>query len=471
MPIDTSIYGNIRQFQMPDPMDQAAKGFQIRAAQQQIANSELQGERARREFTLEDDISGALSESGGDLAKASALLAARGRGTAALTLGDKAATRRKTEVEEKLKLAEAIGSDGIALDAAYREALTKAGGDAAAATAAVQPIYSQVRARWKGLGQELPEAFDPVGNLAGIGQAKEVTAYLKGMKLEPSALGRLLAERDQLPANDPRRANYDDAIGKQTSDPTELARLMMERNKLPEGDPRRATYDRVLTSYKAGRGGVEINSPLVGSPMTPGKTAAGKIDEGVLDATKGLMQLDTIAGQFKPEYQTLATRGANWWSSVKEKAGADLKVKEKADLEDFSKYKRNAIDSLNQYIQRITGAAMSEQEAQRILRGMPNPGQGLFDGDSPTEFKAKLDDAMKQTRMAVARGAYLKRQGMSLEDGLGKGVTIDRMPALMNERGRELEAKFKQEQPNVDGKALGRAVRRQLSIEFGLSSD
>jgi hypothetical protein len=226
----------------------------------------------------------------------------------------------------------------------------------------------------------------------------------------------------------------------------------------------------VLSGYKAGRGGVEINSPLVGN-MTPGKGAATKIDEGMLDATKGLMRLDTIASQFKPEFQTIATRGEQWWSSVKEKAGVDLKTKEKADLEEFSKFKRNAIDSLNQYIQSITGAAMSEQEAQRILRGMPNPGQGIFDGDSPTEFKAKLDDAMKQTKQAVARLAYLKRNGMSLEDGLGKGVTLDRMPQLMNERGKKIEEELRAAQPNADQKALQRAVRRQLGVEFGLSSD
>jgi hypothetical protein len=102
---------------------------------------------------------------------------------------------------------------------------------------------------------------------------------------------------------------------------------------------------------------------------------------------------------------------------------------------------------------------------------MPKIGDGWFDGDSPTEFKAKLDDAMAQTKKSIARLAYLKRNGMSLEDGLGKGVTLDRMPELMKERGREIEAELKKTAPNASKEVVGRSMRRQLSVEFGLSAD
>ena len=124
---------------------------------------------------------------------------------------------------------------------------------------------------------------------------------------------------------------------------------------------------------------------------------------------------------------------------------------------------------MNEYIKSITGAAMSEPEAQRILRGMPNPGQGLFDGDSPTEFKAKLDDAMKQTRLALARYEYIKRNGIGLTDRAGNAVIpLERMPEIMNQRGRALEEQLRKANPRVTPQELQNSVRGILAKEFGL---
>ncbi len=451
---DPSIYSNIRQFTMPDQLETTARAMQIADAQ--------------HKFTLEDDVSGALAETGGDLSKASQLLAQRGRGTAAISLGDKAAAQAKSQTEQKLKVMEAAASDGIALDAAWRQTLDKNGGNREAALQQIAPIYAEVRQRWAGLGHQMPDAFNPEKNLAGIGQAKEAAQYLKGLRPTQSDLGKLLAERDALPQNDPRRASYDATINEK-SNPTELARLYKERDAMPEGDPRRATYDRVLTHYKAGKG--DTNVTVNSGPMTPGKQAGNKIDEDLLGMTRNLMQLDTIAGQFKPEYQRFGDKAYFTALKAKDASPLGLTNKERQDLTQFSQYRRNAFNTLNEYIKSVTGAAMSEAEADRIRKSMPDPGDGIFGGDSPTEFKSKLDDAIAQTKKAVARLSYLKRNGMSLEDGLGKGVTLEKMPELMNQRGRELEAKFKQEQPEAGDKVIQKSVRRQLSIEFGLSND
>lgn len=460
--IDTSIYGQIRPYTMESPIAQAGQALQVQALQQQV-------QEGQRKFTLESDISGALAESGGDLTKASSLLATRGRGNAALTLRDKAAAETKASTEQKLKLAEAAASDGIAVDAVYRQALTKHGGNAAAAIAEVQPIWTEVVGKWKGMGHQLTEQFDPQKNLAGIGQTKEVANYLKGLQPTPSDVGKLIAERDALPPNDPRRATYDSAIReKSTGAPSELGRLTAERDALPEGDPKRAIYDRVLAGYKAGRG--DTNVSVNTGPMTPGKAAATKVDEGILDVTRNLMQLDTIASQFKPEFQRFQDKIGFGALKVKDST-TGLTNKEKQDLSEYSTYRRNAFNTLNEYIKSITGAAMSNAEADRILKGLPNPGSGMFDGDSPTEFKAKLDDAIRQTKVAVARLAYIKRNGMSLEDGKGNAVIpLDRMPTLINDRGKEIEAELRKA-GNADAKAIQKAVRRQLGVEFGLSSD
>ena len=200
------------------------------------------------------------------------------------------------------------------------------------------------------------------------------------------------------------------------------------------------------------------------APIIPGKPAQNKVDEGLLDAGMRMQQLTAIERQFRPEFQEI---GAKWDAiklSARDKSGLmPLDVGEKQRLTQFSQFKRNAIDAMNQYIKSVTGAAMTNAEAERILRGLPNTGTGLFDGDSPTEFKAKLDDTMRQVRMAEARLVYIKRNGLNLGD-----VELDRMPTLMNQRGAEIEGLVRKSNPKMPDDAMKKLVRRNLAQEFGL---
>jgi hypothetical protein len=180
-----------------------------------------------------------------------------------------------------------------------------------------------------------------------------------------------------------------------------------------------------------------------------------------------MMTLTLIESQYKPEYQTISPRISAEWSSIKAKAGLDLSPKERVFLSEFSAYKRNAINSMNEYIKRITGAAMSDTEAKRILAGMPRVGEGITDGDSPTEFKAKMDDAIAQTKMSLARYEYIKRNGFTLSKPDGSPtVPLERMPEIMNKRGTELEQQMREMKVSED--VIAKRVRMMLAKEFGL---
>lgn len=284
---------------------------------------------------------------------------------------------------------------------------------------------------------------------------------------------RLQEAAQGLPEGDPRRTAILSRIDTLSTRPEKsesvspLGRLMAERDALPPGDPRRRDYDRVIAGTQSA-GGTHIVNNNGGMPL--GKEASNKVDTGLLDTTQGIMRLSAIESQYKPEYQQWGSRISAGWTAVKDSMGANVGTQDKQFLTQFSAYKRNAINSMNEYIKAITGAAMSEQEAQRILRGMPNPGQGLFDGDSPTEFKAKLDDAMKQTKMSLARYEYIKRNGMALMQADGKTpvISLERMPQIMNERAKVLEAELKRAAPNATTGQLEDRVRQLLAKEFGL---
>ena len=67
-------------------------------------------------------------------------------------------------------------------------------------------------------------------------------------------------------------------------------------------------------------------------------------------------------------------------------------------LEDFTTLRAKSVSNLNSYIKEMTGAAMSEAEAKRLMAVMPNAGTGVFDGDSPTQFKTKLDVVVREAK-------------------------------------------------------------------------
>lgn len=242
---------------------------------------------------------------------------------------------------------------------------------------------------------------------------------------------------------------------------SQLGKLIAERDKYRPGSKEYQIYDQAITKFQPG--GVQVNiNP--NAPLIPGKPAQNKVDEGLLDTGMRLQKLTAIEQQFKPEFMQYGTKIGAAWSSLKDKANMPLDPGEQELLTKFSQFRRNAIDSLNEYIKSITGAAMTDTEAQRILRGLPNPGTGIFDGDSPTEFKAKMDDAIKQLRVAEARFVYIKRNGLTVGD-----VPLDRMPRLMNERGAELEKAVRAQNAQLSDVDVRKLVKRNLAQEFGLA--
>lgn len=233
-------------------------------------------------------------------------------------------------------------------------------------------------------------------------------------------------------------------------------------------DPRRAFYENKLANKgmvieSDGKGGFTIKTNADQSGNAISGAAQSEVEKKLLDATYGLARLNGITSSFKPQYQELGTRLGTFWTSTKEKLGIKPSAKEVAELRDFSAYKRRAISNLNLYIKEITGAQMSEKEAERLTRGMPNPGQGLLDGDSPSEFRAKLEDVIAELRMAAARYHYIKKNGIALSD-----IPLSKMPDLMNRRAQELESSIKAQTPGLEEAQVVYQVRGLLAQEFGL---
>lgn len=230
------------------------------------------------------------------------------------------------------------------------------------------------------------------------------------------------------------------------------------------------SFTKVPTGMKIesdGKGGFTMSTgDMAGGASAFGKPAQNLLEENYLKANEGYARLQGINNDFRPEFQQLGTRWSTLATAWKDKAGINVDPAERQMLQDYSAYRADTIDNLTKYIQEATGAAMGVQEGQRITKGIPNPGQGLFDGDSPIEFQSKMNATMKRLASVQARMAYARANGLDQKQMLA--VPLDDMPKMINKKGNELREQYKAQNPGISQNALNEMVKSRLRQEFGL---
>ena len=134
-----------------------------------------------------------------------------------------------------------------------------------------------------------------------------------------------------------------------------------------------------------------------------------------------LARLKQIKDTFEPGFQTWETKLGNYFLSIKEKAGAKLSPEQQMDLARYSDFRALAFQNLNLYIKEITGAQMSVPEFTRLSKSMPDP-----DTDSPTQFKAKMDQAIRVASRAAERYEIARKRGLTDKENFAKetGVSL-----------------------------------------------
>ena len=202
---------------------------------------------------------------------------------------------------------------------------------------------------------------------------------------------------------------------------------------------------------------VTVNS---GAPTGPTRN---KVQEKILNSTSTRARLEEINQRFKPEFLEIGSKAGSSWSAIKEKAGVGLEPNEQAKLQEFSQFRSAATELFNTTLKELSGTALSPGETERLTKQLPVVGTGVFDGDSPTEFKAKAQRFTESVNKAIMKNHYINTRGFSVDD-----VDIDQMPGIMNRRGAELEQEIKAQFPNQEPEAIKGMVKQQLANEFGL---
>ena len=147
--------------------------------------------------------------------------------------------------------------------------------------------------------------------------------------------------------------------------------------------------------------GVSFSMDENGNPVFtqgPGaltKTGDKKVEDQQLDTVAMRERMIAIKAATKPEYLTVPYQLSQAWSTFKDKGGMGLGEAETQELSDYVSWRASTMRSVNQYISDMTGTAMGEKEAARLMATIPN-----LDA-SPIEFNALINNVMDEAERAL----------------------------------------------------------------------
>jgi hypothetical protein len=328
------------------------------------------------------------------------------------------------------------------------------------------PYVEQMMRENLALGDTNLESLSRSGNFAVQGTGREVAPSVSQMFDQNKLMRDLYAAGyadeakkyapeyltvgDSVYIKDPIRGLTQaiDNTGKLTGEFGNLAKLMYGTDvvsKLPQGASQ--TIIGQVNKGKALTGGIG---------MEVGKEGSNILDKELIDIGTNRMRFTQAQQLARPEFFTRPFQIQMQVAKEKEKLNSPLSETERKNLSDYTAFTQTGMESLNAYINKITGAAMGAGDEEKRLRSaMPDPQK-----DSYTEFMSKTENVLKQGKLIEARYAYVKKNGLKFES-----VPVTSMPAIM--RAREA-AIIKELNLDPSKPADYDAIKARLAQEFGL---
>ena len=198
------------------------------------------------------------------------------------------------------------------------------------------------------------------------------------------------------------------------------------------------------------------------------KKTQGTLEDKIINSQSALDRMSRLYADFDESDFGFSGAVKKWWLGSQAWVAPDmLSPAEQKAYYDYTKYIQKVAENANTMIREMTGAQMSEHEAERLLEGIPNA------QDDAIAFKGKMDALMNSLALINARARYYLANGWEPPKMTAKGVmkpgeswrvSIDGMETIIHERADQLEELFK-----AEGMANPRdAALSQTNKEFGL---
>jgi hypothetical protein len=211
---------------------------------------------------------------------------------------------------------------------------------------------------------------------------------------------------------------------------------------------------------------VETGTP--GSFGGSTKATRTKIQGKLFDAANSLARLNQIDLSFDEKFQTVGTKANQARISAQLKfAPGTVSESDRAERGRFITHSQNAFDNLSITLNELSGAAITPQEFERLKKSLPNPGEGIFDGDDEVAFGSKLGNARDKAKLAIMRYTYFSRNGVTDVNQIAGIVSLDGMKQFIDNRGQQIVADIKAGNPEISDKEAEILADQQLQSEFG----
>lgn len=205
------------------------------------------------------------------------------------------------------------------------------------------------------------------------------------------------------------------------------------------------------------------------------EAARNEVDKKLVGAVDALSRMQEIKRQFKPEYLTYDEKfkqyGISWLDSF-EATRKKLSPEELQRHAEYTEFRRSAVSNMNLYIKEITGAQMSEAEAVRLRKAIADA-----EKDGPTAFQAKLNGAIRESQLAIARYKWLRNtRGFTPRNDGNDGdraagmLPLPRFQRMIEDDTRKLFNQLRQANPGADQRQIRGAVRQQIRTKYGIDA-
>tara|TARA_B100000029_G_scaffold113593_3_gene105939 strand:+ start:17114 stop:18532 length:1419 start_codon:yes stop_codon:yes gene_type:complete len=211
-----------------------------------------------------------------------------------------------------------------------------------------------------------------------------------------------------------------------------------------------------------------------------GGSASGSMEKGtkknveqqIINNSVNFEGFKEIQELYRPEFSTIPTRWKVWYKKIQDGLGdwnifGDISEEDKKLISDYSSWEQKSWEMTNAYIKSITGAQMSEKEAERILKGFADPRKF-----SPTEYEAKLNGILENAMKSTIRYNLILRSGLTIPTDANGNLNPEAIMSLanvdkfVNDIGNEIKTELKADE-NWEFKSeeeIDAEVKRQLKL-------
>jgi hypothetical protein len=196
------------------------------------------------------------------------------------------------------------------------------------------------------------------------------------------------------------------------------------------------------------------------------------LEQQIINNTMNYEGFKEIEELYDPKFSQLPTKWKINYLKIKDGLGdwnifGDISEEDKKLIKAYSQWEQKSWEMTNAYIKSITGAQMSEKEAERILKGFADPRKL-----SPTEYQAKLEGILDNAMKSTIRYNLILRSGLTVPTDANGNLNPEAIMSLanvdkyVNDIGDEIKTELKADE-NWEFKSeeeIDAEVKRQLKL-------